>query len=239
MVDVIAHRGVHYQERENTLGSFAAAVALGVDGVELDVRETLDGELVIHHDAAANGLVIAQTKRTDLPSYIPNLEEALSVLTGLVVNVELKNSRNPNEPTYDETGDSARRVVTAIHDAGRSNDVIVTCFDLATCAVVRSFDHDVTVGWLIWNVDLATAFVQAHVLGFNAVNPHYSLVTPGAMRESRALQLNVNVWTVNAPTDIAAMSALGVTSIITDDPVLVRDVLSSGARETPGADDLD
>jgi glycerophosphoryl diester phosphodiesterase len=230
MVDIVAHRGVHYQERENTLGSFAAAVALGVDGVELDVRETLDGELIIHHDPAANGLVIAETKGSNLPSYIPSLAEALSALPGLIVDVEIKNSRTPNEPTYDESGDFARRVVTAIHEAGRSKQVIVTCFDLATCAVVRSFDRDITVGWLIWDVDLATAFVQAHVLGFDAVNPHYLLVTPEAMREARALQLNVNVWTVNSPTDIAEMSALGVTSIITDDPVLAREVISTRAE---------
>lgn len=229
MVDVIAHRGVHYQERENTLASFAEAVALGVDGVELDVRETLDGELVIHHDATANGLTISQTNSVNLPSYIPSLDEAFNTLSGLVVNVEIKNLQSPNEPTYDETGDFARRVVTAIHEAGRSEDVIVSCFDLATCAVVRSFDRDINVGWLIWNVDLASAFVQAHVLGFNAVNPYFSLVTHEAVREARALQLDVNVWTVNAPSDIAAMSALGVASIITDDPVLARQVLSNGA----------
>lgn len=229
MVDVIAHRGVHYQERENTLASFAAAVALGVDGVELDVRETLDGQLVVHHDPVANGLTIAHTKASGLAADIPSLDDALRAVTGLKINVEIKNSRGPREPTYDETGDFARRVVTVLHEAGVFGRSIITCFDLATCAVVRSFDPALEVGWLIWNVDLSSALVRAHVLGFNAVNPYLSLVTADAMGEARDLELDVNVWTVNAASDMADMAALGVTSIITDDPLLARQVLATGA----------
>jgi glycerophosphoryl diester phosphodiesterase len=239
MVDVFAHRGVHYQERENTLASFTAAVALGVDGVELDVRETLDGELVVHHDPAADGLIISQTRARNLPSYIPSLADAVNALVGLTINVEIKNARTPSEPTYDETGDVARRIVTALHDVGGTERVIITCFDLATCAVVRSVDLDVNVGWLVWDVDLGSAFVQAHVLGLNAVNPHFSLVTNEAMRKARALQLDVNVWTVNASSDIAAMANLEVASIITDDPALARDVLANLVGQPPAGDALD
>lgn len=230
MVDVFAHRGVHYSERENTLASFAAAVDLGVEGVELDVRETLDGELVIHHDPAADGLVISQTPALNLPSYIPNLEEAMDALVGLRVNVEIKNSRTPTESADDEMGDFARRVVTAMHEADWSERVIITCFDLATCVIVRSFDPQIDVGWLVWDVDLGSAFVQAHVFGFTAVNPHFSLVTAEAMREANELQLDVNVWTVNRPLDIDTMAELAVASIITDDPALVRQVLTERAR---------
>ena len=227
MVDVFAHRGVHYSERENTMASFVAAVALGVDGVELDVRETLDGQLVIHHDSAAGGLIIAQTKGSELPSYVPTLGDAFTALAGLSVNVEIKNSRGPREPTYDETGGFARRVVAAIYEAAWSERVIVTCFDLATCAVVRSFDREIDVGWLVWDVALVTALVQAHELGLNAVNPHFSLVTSESMREANALQLDVNAWTVNGSSDIAAMAEFGVASIITDDPTLARQVLAT------------
>lgn len=239
MVDVFAHRGVHYKERENTLASFAAAVVLGVDGVELDVRETLDGELVVHHDPAADGLIISQTNARNLPSYIPSLADAVNVLVGLTINVEIKNSRTPTEPTYDETGDVARRVVTALHDVGRTERFIITCFDLATCAIVRSFDRDINVGWLVWDVDLGSAFVQAHVLGLNAVNPHFSLVTNEAMRKANELQLDVNVWTVNASSDIAAMANLEVASVITDDPALARDVLANLVGQPPVSDALD
>ncbi len=48
-VNVIAHRGANRHAPENTLEAFRIAVALGSDGIELDVRATADGALVIHH----------------------------------------------------------------------------------------------------------------------------------------------------------------------------------------------
>jgi glycerophosphoryl diester phosphodiesterase len=54
VIEVFAHRGLHVAERENTLAAFRAAVELGVDGVELDVRRTIDGFLVVHHDSSVD-----------------------------------------------------------------------------------------------------------------------------------------------------------------------------------------
>ena len=49
-VAVIAHRGCHQREPENTLAAFAEALALGVDGIELDVRQAACGALICFHD---------------------------------------------------------------------------------------------------------------------------------------------------------------------------------------------
>lgn len=49
-VYVAAHRGWSEKYPENTMPAFKAAVALGVDQIETDVRVTKDGELVIFHD---------------------------------------------------------------------------------------------------------------------------------------------------------------------------------------------
>jgi glycerophosphoryl diester phosphodiesterase len=48
---VVGHRGVAGHEPENTLRSFRRALEFGVDGIELDVRLSADGELVVFHDA--------------------------------------------------------------------------------------------------------------------------------------------------------------------------------------------
>lgn len=216
---------MHAIERENTLGAFSAAVALGVDGVELDVRRTLDGTLVVHHDASIGDQIIAQSGRRTLPSYVPTLEEALDALRGVHVNVEIKNVRAPSEPTYDETGDLARQVVTTVRAMGWREAVSISCFDLATCAVVRSFDRDMTVDWLLWDVALGDAMIRAHVLGFDAINPHFSTVTAAVVAQARDLELDVNVWTVNTLADLERIASLGVASIITDEPALARQVV--------------
>ncbi len=49
-VTAIAHRGDPVGHRENTLPAFAAAAALGADMLELDLRRTRDGSIVVLHD---------------------------------------------------------------------------------------------------------------------------------------------------------------------------------------------
>jgi glycerophosphoryl diester phosphodiesterase len=229
VIDVYAHRGLHVVERENTLAAFRSAIALGVDGVELDVRRTRDGVLVVHHDPMAGPLVIAHNERSALPDYVPTLVQALESLEGVAVNVEIKNGRGAAED-YDGTGELARQVLNTIDEAGWSEKVSISCFDLATCALVRSSNRELSVAWLLWDVVVRDALVQAHVLGLNAVNPHFSTVTAEVVERARTLELDVNVWTVNAEADLERMTALNVTSIITDDPALARAVVS---RESP------
>ncbi len=216
MPEIFAHRGLHVTERENTISAFQAAVALGVDGVELDVRRTRDGVLVVHHDPHIEELIIANALASELPSYVPTLQDVMSVCTEITVNVEIKNI--PSEPGYDASGDFARSVLNCLHENNWESSVVISSFDKATCAVVRSFDSMMGIGWLLWKEELEDAITQSHVLGFNAINPHFTKVNASVMAKAKELGIKVNTWTVNTPDDISAMAALGVDTIITDDP---------------------
>ena len=71
-VMVLAHRGGAGPWRENSLEAFSVALALGADGVELDVRRSADGELVVHHDAEVPGSgLIHERRRDQLPAWVP------------------------------------------------------------------------------------------------------------------------------------------------------------------------
>jgi glycerophosphoryl diester phosphodiesterase len=234
VIHVFAHRGLHVSERENTLAAFRAAVELGVDGVELDVRRTVDGVLVVHHDPSIEGQSIAESDRSALPDYVPTLAEALDALREVPVNVEIKNGRGAFEH-YDESGDLARQVLSIIGESGRTEGISVSCFDLGTCAFVRSFDREISVAWLLWDVAIGDALVQAHLLGFDAVNPHFSTVDDEVVGRARDLKLDVNVWTVNAIEDLERMAAVNVACIITDDPVLAREVVRRASSTDTGA----
>jgi len=225
MPAIVAHRGLHLDCRENTLAAFAAAVALGVDGVEFDVRQTSDGALVVHHDPKVENIVIAYSAASQLPSYVPTLDQALDALDGVSVNVEIKNIQHRSEPTYDATGQFARDVVTVLRNRHWAESVIISCFDLATCVVLRSFAHDMKVGWLLWLNDVPEAMLKAHVLGLDAVHPPFQRLGTANMVRSVELGLDVNVWTVNAASDIRAMGELSVASVITDDPGLATSIL--------------
>ena len=226
MIDVYAHRGFHRFERENTLEAFRGAVAIGVDGVELDVRRTRDGVLVVNHDPEVEGTIIARSLRSELPAFVATLEEALEVLGGVKVNVEIKNIQGHDEPSYDASGQFARQVLELLAGTGWTDRVIISCFDEATCAQVRELDATIEVGWLLWGVELSSALVRARAVGLNAVHPHFSTIDPASMDQARELGLDINVWTVNDPIEVERVAKLGVASIISDDPELVRRVLA-------------
>jgi len=217
MTDIFAHRGYHRTVTENTIEAFLEARRVGVDGVELDVRRTKDGALVVHHDEAVAGVgAISETTLHDLPDSVATLDEAMTALAGLQVNVEIKNS--PGEAGYDPTGALAAQVVAALADGGWPG-VIISSFDLATCEAVRALDPELPVGWLVhWTMDTAEALERVAPLDLDAVHPYFARVEASHVARAHELGLAMNVWTVNEPDDIARMLALGVDTLITDCP---------------------
>lgn len=92
----LAHRGYHAEAIENTMAAFEAAVNLGVDGIETDVRLSADNKLVIIHDRvtpkkrAVSELCHDDLQR-DLGHAVPLLAEALEAFPSVLWNIELKN----------------------------------------------------------------------------------------------------------------------------------------------------
>jgi glycerophosphoryl diester phosphodiesterase len=226
VTQIFAHRGLHTIEPENSVRSFLEAKAAGADGVELDVRPTADGALVIHHDAEVEGHgALSQVACRDLPPEICTLAEAMSACEGMQVNVEIKN--HPSESVYDATGSLASRVVSALGDLGWLDRVIISCFDLPTCEAVRRADAEVEIGWLLnWREDPRPTVAVAAERGLSAVHPFFARVDEELVRRAHDRGLAVNVWTVNEAEQIARMFSLDVDSVITDDPVLARAVLN-------------
>ena len=140
---VLGHRGASAAAPENTIAAFERARALGADGVELDVRRSADGVLMVHHDAEVAGLgVLAERTFTEVRGARPDLptfEEALAACRGLVVNAEVKCL--PWEPDADRDGSVMRATVDAIgaYDAAAGGgSVIVSSFFLGAVDVARA-----------------------------------------------------------------------------------------------------
>lgn len=216
MTRVFAHRGDVARAKENTIAAFVAAVEHGADGVELDVRRTRDGALVVHHDADVGTLgPIADLGVRDLPGHVALLDEALSVLEPLDVNVEIKNSRT--EPGYDPTGSISHDVAAALADRSSRERLVVSCFDLATLDAVRQADADLATGLLLgWEDDAREGVRTALAHGFGAVHPFVLNVDAELVDDAHTAGLEVRTWTVNARHDLERMVAIGVDVVITD-----------------------
>jgi glycerophosphoryl diester phosphodiesterase len=230
VTDVYAHRGLHASAPENTVAAFLEARAAGADGVELDVRRTRDGALVIHHDAELAGVgAIAQLDCRQLPTQIPTLAEAMSACADLRVNVEIKN--DATDSTYDSSGALAHQVVTALVDLERVGDVVISSFDLPTCEAVRRWHASVEVGWLIdWRAELGPTVDVAVEYGLSAVHPFFHRVDAEYVAGAHARGLAVNVWTVNDPDQMTRMFDLGVDVLITDEVAAALALASARAN---------
>ncbi len=220
MTTVYAHRGCTLDAVENTLEAMAAAVALGCDGVELDVHRTQDGVIVVHHDPTlADGRAIAQMKVGELPEFVPTLVQVLEVLGDLACNVELKS--DPSDPAYDATDSYAAAVVQAVHDAEAEERVIYSSFDKPTAEHVVALDPSAKVGWLVpVGAKLFDLIEEARTAGFTAIHPFVWSVTKEGLDAAHRAGLEINTWTVNGEADLLAMTAFGVDCIITDRPDL-------------------
>lgn len=227
MTTIYAHRGCTLDAVENTLEAMAAAVAIGCDGVELDVHRTSDGVIVVHHDPVlADGRAIAQLLVSDLPDFVPTLVQVLQVLGDLQCNVELKS--DPSDPAYDETDGYAAAVLQAVADAHAEDRVNYSSFDKATAEHVVRLDPLAKVGWLVSiGAVLENLIEEARDAGFSAIHPFVWSVTKDGLKAAHDAGLEINTWTVNAEADLVAMSALGVDCIITDRPDLGLKAIAS------------
>src|SRR4029079_9965150 len=91
----ISHRGYCAEHAENTLDSFRAAISLGVDGIETDVRLSADGLPILCHDRVVpDGREVALLTRVELAEAlghpVPTLDEALDLWAGGLWNIEIK-----------------------------------------------------------------------------------------------------------------------------------------------------
>jgi glycerophosphoryl diester phosphodiesterase len=246
---VIAHRGASSDAPGNTPAAFEAAIALGVDAVELDVRRTSDGVLVVHHNASRRGVPVAMLTYSALIRLSryepPVLDTVLDLCAGRVaVDVEIK------EPGYEA------EVIEKASRRFSRQQLLYTSFEESVVSRIRELDPGAHCGLLLGPGRLrsraqryeALPFDLAERCGANALVVHQWLAPlrgrtrrvpgTGLLAEARMRGFPMLVWTVNGPQRLRAYLADGrVAGIITDLPGLAletrREVARGDAQEDP------
>lgn len=240
---VMAHRGASKAERENTVAAFALAVAMGADSVELDVRRTRDGRLVVHHDAhlpADDSLrgdgarsAIIDLDRSDLPVHVPDLADALDACAGIEVNLEIKN--DPRDPDFDPDDTVADATMALLLARGEPQRWLISSFRLETVDRCRRIADDagepIRTAWLT-TAPPSDVVDTLRARGHVALHPFVGFVTEDLVRRCHDAAIAVNTWTCDDPDRMAELIGWGIDGICTNVPDVALDVLRRvrGAR---------
>ncbi|HAP76311.1 MAG TPA: hypothetical protein DCR14_09535 [Acidimicrobiaceae bacterium] len=227
----MAHRGASRAERENTLAAFRRAGEMGAHAVELDVRRTLDGVLVIHHNPGlADGRVIAQVPYSELPADVPTLGEALDACAGMWVNVEIKN--DPDEPDFDPTDSIADDTIAHLVARAEDERWLISSFRIETVDRCRALAPAIRTAWLCSVIpdDVVPMLVSR---GHVALHPWVHLLTREVVDACHAADIEVNTWTCDDPQRMAELVEWGIDGICTNVPDVALAVLRG--EVPPGA----
>ncbi|MFV8343426.1 glycerophosphodiester phosphodiesterase [Flavobacterium sp. XS2P39] len=228
----IGHRGLKGYAPENTLVSFQKALEMQVDGIELDVHLSADGELMVIHDATidrttngtgfVNKLSLRELKAfrisgaTDArlleeqAQQIPTLSEVFDLVNqDSFINIELK--------SY-ETAEKVVSLIEKYTKKGWKYDrFLISSFDWNALQQVAFLNDKIPIGVLTEsNLDLALAF--AKFIQAKSIHPHFHLLTKENTAQMQKKGLQVFPWTINESEDIQKIKAFNVTGIITDFP---------------------
>ncbi len=199
--------------RENTLQAFEAAVALGADMVEIDLRRTRDDEIVVLHDQSLQRLwgVDASVGDLDLAEVasigegemrIPTLREVLGIVQ-LPLMV-----------------DFTRREVVAgaletVVEAGALERSLFVTGNVEALRMLRGLSTEARIG-LTWVDGSTPPLPLMEELGAEYWNPMFGLVTPEGVAQVHTAGLKVSTWTVDEPQDMARVVEAGVDAVVSN-----------------------
>jgi glycerophosphoryl diester phosphodiesterase len=224
-VAVIAHRGASRAERENTVAAFRRAGEMGAQAVELDVRRTVDGVLVVHHNPHFDDLrLVAGTRYAEIPEHVPTLSAALDACAGMWVNVEIKN--DPDEPDFDPSESIADETIAHLLARGEDHRWLISCFRVETVDRCRHLAPQIRTAWLCTAVP-GDAAAQLAAKGHVALHPWVALLTREVIESCHAAGIQVNTWTCDDPARMRELIEWGIDGICTNLPDLALDIVAA------------
>lgn len=232
-IAITAHRGSSAAAPENTMASMEKAVEDLADFVEIDVQETKDGVVVLGHDTSLKRVAgvsrpisdytLEELEKLEVGKWhseeyagerIPTLEEVLDYCKGkLKVNIELKN--------LGADSDMPDKVVALIEKRQMKEQCLVTSVRLSYLSRVKELNPDIHTGYIV-----SAAYGNYYSSDYiDFVSLRSSFVTEHLVESAHEKGKAVHAWTVNSKGELERMKMLGVDNIITDYPVLAREIV--------------
>ena len=226
-IQIFGHRGAKGHAPENTVLSVQKALALDVDGIEIDVFRCQSGEIVVFHDKTLNKLTNGRGKIEEKTlrqlstlkvmgsEPIPTLDKIIDVVNGSTrLNIELK-GKNTAKGVLD--------IISKAIEDGRweANQLFVSSFDWDELRDFKKLTTQFGIAVLTENNPL-DAIPVARELNAFAINPKYSKLTQEIINNIHREGFEIHTWTVNEKNRMEELISWGVDAIITDFPDRIR-----------------
>lgn len=219
----IGHRGAKGHLAENTLESFQKAIDLGVDGIELDVHLSADGEIIVIHDETVDRttdgkgfvkeMTLCELKKLRIENRfeIPTLAEVFDLVNyKYLINIELK-ATETTKPVVDLIEDYV------VNKGWKYKNFLISSFDWPALQTVRDLHEEIPLGVLTHtDLDLAVAF--AKFIRAETIHPYFHLLTAENTLAMQQQKLKVFSWTINEREDLQKIKSYKPDGIITDFP---------------------
>lgn len=233
--EVIAHRGYWKTDgsAQNSIAALVKADEIRVYGSEVDIWLSSDGVPVVNHDAdvTLNGekLMVQETPFATLRKVklangepLPTVEEYLDAFkkcNNIKLIIEFKTHN-----TKEREDELARKVIDIVKEKGLQNKVEYISFGINFVQQAKRLHPEAPVYYL--NGDLSPQIIKK--MGLAGLDYHFNVLNKNTnwVSEAHDLGLKVNVWTVNKEEDIQKAINQKVDFITTDEPLLVKEILS-------------
>jgi glycerophosphoryl diester phosphodiesterase len=234
---VLAHRGYSSKAPENTMAAFEMALDVNVDGLELDVHLSKDGEVVVIHDntldRTTNGTGVVESytfselQEFDAGSWfsedfkgerIPTLRQVCELVKDkdILFNVELKAALG-----FEALCDA---VAVLLDEYELNEKTIISSFNHYALAYYKKIRPSVRTG-ILYSAGLYEPWDYAKRIGATALHSSHKAIVPEIVAESQKNGMMVNPYTIDKPEDIERMKAAKVDSIITNVPERVQSMI--------------
>jgi len=200
---LLGHRGARAVRsiQENSLLSFDRALADGCDGFEFDVRLTADGEAVLWHDEALNGLEIARSSSKYLAG-LARLEQVLERYRhSAFLDIELK------------VAGLERLILLLLKKHPPQRGFVVSSFLPEVLRNLRERSTKLPIGLIC---DTQAELRRWNAIDVDYVIPQYKRVDATLIRQLKAAGKKIFVWRVNSAKQIQSFADAGVDGIISD-----------------------
>ena len=232
---VFAHRGGAALAPENTLAAFDNGLALGADGLELDVHLARDGVVVVHHDPTLErttmltGLVAERTSGELARAGVPTLTAVFTRYRDVRIIVEMKVN----------SAELARATVEAVRATSAVDRVCLGSFGLRVLREVRALEPAIAtsaareeVRWALYRSWCRWPVSSPGYGGYQVpeISGTTRVVSARFVEAAHRAGLQVQVWTVDAEADARRLLAWGVDALITDRPDVIVPVCKAVTR---------